>query len=140
MPKATEPLTTSRRGLLVAGFFAPPAASSASPDDALIQLCRCYAAWQQQIEALAVAADVTPDITPPAALMRRLEQLDAACRALLPRIGGLQARSLAGYRAKAGVLLFQVGLRPDGAALPQDDDYVSWSLCRDLLAGTASSE
>jgi hypothetical protein len=38
---------------------------------------------------------------------------------LLPRIGGVQARSLAGYWAKAGVLLFQFGLRKDGMALPK---------------------
>jgi hypothetical protein len=124
---------------LVAGFFATPGAGQAAPDQALVQLCRRYANWQQQIEALAVAADLPPGLEPPSGLLRRLERLDNACEALLPWIGELRARGLARYRAKAGVLLFQFGLRKDGMALPQDDDFVAWSLCRDLLAGFAGA-
>ncbi|MBB2199368.1 MAG: hypothetical protein ABF479_09520 [Gluconacetobacter sp.] len=47
----------------------------------------------------------------------------------------LPASTVAGLRAKARLVLTTLDLRADGTIRPDEDDFVAWSLCRDLIGG-----
>ncbi|MFW7268631.1 hypothetical protein ACMAUO_11760 [Gluconacetobacter sp. Hr-1-5] len=45
----------------------------------------------------------------------------------------LPARTAAGLRAKARLVLTTLDLNADGTIRPDQDDFEAWSLCRDLI-------
>ncbi|GBQ96646.1 hypothetical protein GLI01_23220 [Gluconacetobacter liquefaciens] len=49
----------------------------------------------------------------------------------------LPARTVAGLRAKARLVLTTLDLRADATIRPDQDDFAAWSLCRDLIGGAA---
>ena len=72
------------------------------------------------------------DLPPSAAAEedRRMGERDRLARAL----GPMRATTLAELRAKALVALDFFTLNRDGTCAPYRDEYLAWTICRDLIA------
>ncbi len=126
----------SRRAALALPGFAAASAALAAPasDDALIALTRHWMEAAQAEHAILSQYYNTLDDTLTPQEAQAVDALHWRKSALETRIGMIQATTVEGYRAKAALLLHKLGIRPGNEAEPTDDDFLAWSLCRDLSA------
>ena len=132
------PRISRRAALALPGFAAASAALAAPPSDAaLIELCRHWIATNQAEHAILSQYYETLNDKPTLEEQDRLDALHWQKVELRGRIGATVALTFEGYRAKAAVLMHILGKRPGAEAIPEDDDYLEWSLARDLTSSPA---
>nr|WP_321985327.1 hypothetical protein [uncultured Lichenicoccus sp.] len=129
----------SRRSLLAvtsatAAAVAVPlaVAALASPDANLIAMCdRLLAADDEGYAIDRPWMETTEKM--PAHLEARAEALGDEYKSLRERIGHTPATTREGLEAKARAAMRHFGLDKDENMDPGDDEFVPWSLCRDIL-------
>ena len=144
--------TPSRRWLLkiaalvATGTGAAVAAPSASPDAELLRLC---AAWRANEAEYVRLCRLDSALEEEAARQGRKvwdrERVDASDNvdeghALLEEISETPARTDAGRRAKAEVMVARVAPdAEDGPPPHYHDEYLAWSIARDVLASAGGA-
>ena len=106
-----------------------------SPDAELIALAAAYVAVMTEADAITTRFASVLHMPPDAE--EREAALSREAEGLRIKLGGTRASTMAGVLAKVAAFMVLVDPAPDdpmSAPRPEDDFYLPWSLCRDLLA------
>lgn len=127
----------TRRGLLgtLPAAALVPAAPAATPDAKLMQLAATLAAGVAEQNAIEEPYFSIANGKPTGTEAARADQLSRQWHRIRKQMAETRATTPEELRAKAGALLLQY--EPGGeedTPSPDNDDYLAWSLCRDLLA------
>jgi hypothetical protein len=117
------------------GVSEKPAAAQPCPDGEIIRLAEAILADQAECDQLIAPYFHHVVVRYPASVTARLEQLTRRSHEHRQRLSSLRAVTLNGYRAKAKALLTWLAPGGDSDAPEADsDEFLAWSLCRDLCA------
>jgi hypothetical protein len=126
----------TRRALLGAGLaLAAPAVAAPGPDAPVLRIAAaCEAAFD---EADALSRPYYGQVEePPRSVRAKIAEAVSRSHDLRYDLGEQDATTLPGWQAKARILLRW--LEPEEGEVPEDSDqYLAWSLCRDLVDAPA---
>jgi len=125
-----------RRAALAAALSLPGALAASGPDAEILRLAK------RIVSVEAVNAELwTPynEVVggPPKAIRDHSRALTQEYLGLMCEIGHMRATTPEGLRAKARAAMTKVFLNEDLTVDEDDDDFIMWSLCRDLIGGAA---
>lgn len=116
-----------------------PAVIRPDPDAALEEMADAMVAgWAESQRLMEPYLDLVQFAYPPET-RARLRALTDQHHALRKRLGATPATGPAGHRAKARALMLWLETGgPEDAQKPDWDDFLAWSLCRDILGRSAA--
>lgn len=136
------PVTNEVRRIVVPFYpiMAPNPSMASDPDAALVRLAAAFVAGNAEAQQLEEPYYNVVGFPYPPEMAARLKELSAQHWALRQQIADTPATTSAGFRAKAAALM--PWLAPGGLedAPTNPDEYLAYSLCRDLLALTTGSQ
>jgi hypothetical protein len=123
-----------RLPVMLATATMPAAAGPVHPDAEIIQMADTLLAGHAEARRLTDSYVNVVQVRYPQEVARRVEELSTEYHELRQRLGAAVAVTPSGFRAKARALM--LWFAPGGAGdepCPESDEYLAWSLCRDLL-------